>query len=68
MATFEQLRAAEGTLAAADAYVEHSRALPTMVDRWFAENTFHASEFRDIAKLVELKEKQGLTISLGCRR
>ncbi|MBA3689143.1 MAG: glucosyl-3-phosphoglycerate synthase [Chloroflexi bacterium] len=62
---FDELRAAEGTLAAADAFVEDGRALPTVVDRWFAENTFHASEFRDVAKLVELKEKQGVTISLG---
>ncbi|HEX2194993.1 MAG TPA: glucosyl-3-phosphoglycerate synthase, partial [Candidatus Limnocylindria bacterium] len=65
MATFDQLRAAEGTLAAADAYVEQSRSLPTVVDKWFAENTFHASEFSDIRRLVELKEKQGLTVSLG---
>ena len=65
VSTFDALRAAEGSLAAADAFVEDSRALPTVVDRWFAENTFHASEFRDVAKLVELKEKQGLTISLG---
>jgi nucleotide-binding universal stress UspA family protein len=65
MATFEELRSAEGTLAAADAYVEHSRALPTIVDRWFAENTFHASEFRDIARMIELKEKQGLTVSVA---
>ncbi|HEX3220644.1 MAG TPA: glucosyl-3-phosphoglycerate synthase [Candidatus Limnocylindria bacterium] len=65
MATFEELRSSEGTLAAADAYAEHSRALPSIVDRWFAENTFHASEFRDITRLVELKEKQGLTVSVG---
>jgi nucleotide-binding universal stress UspA family protein len=65
LATFEELRSAEGTLAAADAYVEHSRSLPTIVDRWFAENTFHASEFRDIARMVELKEKQGLTVSVA---
>jgi nucleotide-binding universal stress UspA family protein len=65
VATFDELRAAEGTLAAADAYVERSRSLPTIVDRWFAENTFHASEFREIAKLVDLKEKQRVTISLG---
>ena len=65
VATFDQLRAAEGTLAAADAYVEQSRSLPTVVDRWFAENTFHASEFSDVRRLVELKEKQGLTVSLG---
>ncbi len=64
-ATFDELRAAEGSLAAADEYVELSHSLPTMVDRWFAENTFHASEFRDVAKLVELKERHGLTISLG---
>ncbi|MEO8251758.1 MAG: glucosyl-3-phosphoglycerate synthase [Chloroflexota bacterium] len=63
--TFDDLRAAEGTLAAADAFVEDSTSLPSVVDRWFAENTFHASEFRDVAKLVDLKEKQGLTISLG---
>ena len=65
VATFEELRADEGTLAAADAYVEHSRSLPTVVDRWFAENTFHASEFREVVKLVDLKERQGLTISVG---
>lgn len=35
------------------------------VDKWFAENTFHRREFEDLKKLVELKEKQGLNISLG---
>ncbi|HZD41295.1 MAG TPA: glucosyl-3-phosphoglycerate synthase, partial [Terriglobales bacterium] len=35
------------------------------VDQWFAENTFHRREFEDIAKLVELKNKQGISISLG---
>jgi glucosyl-3-phosphoglycerate synthase len=63
--TFEELREAEGSLAAADAYVERSRSLPSIVDRWFAENTFHAGEFREVARLVELKEKHGQTISLG---
>jgi nucleotide-binding universal stress UspA family protein len=65
LATFEHLRASEGTLAHADAFVERSRSLPTVVDRWFAENTFHAHEFTDIGKLVALKERQGLTISVG---
>jgi len=37
----------------------------TVVDKWFAENTFHSREFRDIDRLVELKRRQGLTISLG---
>jgi glucosyl-3-phosphoglycerate synthase len=35
------------------------------VDRWFAQNTFHSKEFADIRALVELKEQQGLTVSLG---
>ena len=65
ISTFEELRAAEGTLPAADAFVEQTRSLPTVVDRWFAENTFHAHEFSDIRKLVALKERQGVTISLG---
>ncbi|MGH2357800.1 MAG: glucosyl-3-phosphoglycerate synthase, partial [Candidatus Limnocylindria bacterium] len=65
LATFEELRASEGTLAHADAFVERSRSLPVVVDKWFAENTFHAHEFADIAKLVTLKEKQGITVSVG---
>ena len=39
--------------------------ISVIVDKWFAENTFHAREFRDLKHLVDLKEKQGLTISLG---
>jgi glucosyl-3-phosphoglycerate synthase len=35
------------------------------VDKWFAENTFHSREFRDVDRLVELKRRQGVTISLG---
>ncbi len=65
LATFEELRASEGTLAHADAFVERSRSLPVVVDKWFAENTFHAHEFADIRKLVALKERQNLTISVG---
>jgi nucleotide-binding universal stress UspA family protein len=65
LATFEELRASEGTLAHADALVESSRSLPLVVDRWFAENTFHAHEFSNVRKLVALKERQNLTISLG---
>ncbi len=38
--------------------------ISVLVDKWFAENTFHANEFRDIRRLVELKERQGLTTSL----
>lgn len=39
--------------------------ISVIVDKWFAENTFHAREFQDLDSLVRLKEKQGLTISLG---
>ncbi len=39
--------------------------LSTRVDRWFAENTFHSSEFDDLNHLLALKEKQGVTISLA---
>jgi glucosyl-3-phosphoglycerate synthase len=63
--TFEQLRTEEGSLPAVDAAIERSHSLPTIVDRWFAENTFHASEFRELRRLVDLKERQGLTISVG---
>ena len=40
-------------------------ALPTLADKWFAENTFDASEFKDIGRMVERKQEVGLTISLA---
>jgi len=40
-------------------------SLSTQVDRWFAENTFHSSEFDDLHVLLDLKEKQGVTISIA---
>lgn len=39
--------------------------LSTRVDRWFAQNSFHSSEFDDVQRLLALKEKQGLTISIA---
>jgi len=41
------------------------KQLSARVDRWFAENTFHSREFRDLDRLVASKRRQGLTISLG---
>lgn len=41
------------------------KTLSQRVDQWFAENTFHRREFEELGKLVELKQKQGVTISLG---
>lgn len=46
-------------------HVIQPKALSERVDQWFAENTFHRQEFADLTKLVELKEKQRLTVSLG---
>lgn len=43
---------------------EH-RNISELVDRWFAQNTFHSHEFRNIRYLMELKERQGKTISLA---
>jgi nucleotide-binding universal stress UspA family protein len=40
-------------------------AISVLVDKWFAENTFHADEFKDLKYLISLKEKQNLTISLA---
>jgi glucosyl-3-phosphoglycerate synthase len=40
-------------------------AISILVDKWFAENTFHADEFSRLRELVELKQQQGLTISLA---
>jgi len=34
------------------------------INEWLAERTFHHSNFWDIKKLVEMKEQQGLSISL----
>jgi len=45
--------------------VVQPKNLSDQVDQWFAENTFHRGEFADLAKLVDLKRKQNLTISLG---
>lgn len=42
-----------------------AQAISILVDKWFAENTFHADEFSDLKQLLALKEKQGSTISLA---
>jgi len=42
-----------------------SKAISVLVDKWFAEKTFHADEFSDLKQLMSLKEKQGVSISLA---
>jgi glucosyl-3-phosphoglycerate synthase len=39
--------------------------LDVIVDRWFAQNTFHCREFSDIAGLVEAKKRTKATVSLA---
>jgi len=63
-ATFEELAGRAESLAAADRAAEESRAVPARVERWFAESNFHHGEYRNLRRLVELKEQQGLTVSL----
>ena len=62
--TFEQLASRAETLAAADRAAEEARAVPVRVERWFGESNFHHAEFADLRRLVQLKEKQGVTVSL----
>lgn len=40
-------------------------AISILVDRWFAENTYHADEFSNLGYLLALKRDQGVTISLA---
>ncbi len=40
-------------------------AISILVDKWFAENTFTASEFEDLDHLLAYKREQGVTISLA---
>ena len=40
-------------------------AISILVDKWFAENTFHADEFKNLSRLVDQKEKNNLTISVA---
>ncbi len=42
-----------------------ARAISILVDKWFAENTFQADEFSDLQHLIDLKARQGVTISLA---
>ncbi|CAG1015795.1 Glucosyl-3-phosphoglycerate synthase [Anaerolineales bacterium] len=41
------------------------QAISILVDKWFAENTFHADEFKQLGELLEMKNQQGLAISLA---
>jgi len=40
-------------------------AISILVDKWFAENSFHSHEFEDVQRLIELKHMREVTISLA---
>lgn len=40
-------------------------AISVLVDKWFAENTYHADEFVNLETLIALKRKKNITISLA---
>ncbi len=40
-------------------------AISVLVDKWFAENTYHAEEFADLEALVRRKQRQNLKVSLA---
>jgi glucosyl-3-phosphoglycerate synthase len=48
-----------------DGEVIGHEAISILVDKWFAENTYHADEFSDLDYLLKLKSDQNLTISLA---
>jgi hypothetical protein len=44
---------------------KRERPLAVVVDKWFAENTYHSREFMDLERLIQIKEDQGVSISLA---
>jgi glucosyl-3-phosphoglycerate synthase len=58
---FAQLQRRQQRVAARQASEDY---VTSLVDKWFAENTFDAKEFADIERLVASKKSQNLTISL----
>ncbi len=63
-ATFERAAQQAETLESVDRAAEQVRSVPARVDRWFAESNYHHGEFADLHRLVALKERQNVTISL----
>ncbi len=44
--------------------LETRKERPSYIKDWLRDNTFHHSQFSDVQRLVELKQKQKVTISL----
>jgi glucosyl-3-phosphoglycerate synthase len=62
-ATFVERARETESLEAADQAAAAVRSLPAKVDRWFGESSREYTEFSDLRRLVELKERRGLSIS-----
>ncbi len=45
--------------------VAGQNAISILVDKWFAENTYHAGEFADLEQLLQAKREQNLKVSLA---
>ncbi|HTP02999.1 MAG TPA: glucosyl-3-phosphoglycerate synthase [Anaerolineales bacterium] len=45
--------------------VAGQNAISVLVDKWFAENTYHAGEFADLDHLLKAKQEQNLRVSLA---
>ena len=45
-----------------------AQAISIVVDKWFAENTYHADEFKPIDRLLALKQEQGVIHQPGAAR
>ena len=48
-----------------DGEMAGAQAISVLVDKWFAENTYHADEFDNLDRLLEIKKEQGVSISLA---
>ncbi len=48
-----------------DSEIVGQNAISVLVDKWFAENTYHAGEFADLDNLAKIKREQNLTVSLA---
>jgi len=48
-----------------DSEASGKAAISVLVDKWFAENTYHANEFTNLERLLELKRRQNVKISLA---
>jgi glucosyl-3-phosphoglycerate synthase len=59
------VRTARAAIAELESEVAGQAAISILVDKWFAENTYYADEFANLGYLLELKQRQGVSVSLA---